>query len=209
MLIVTDQVPEGHRPVIHLTQSFYEKHVIYKEGVGGGNAHTSITLSNGDMGVWVTHSNPAWCRTCAANTYKADIRAAVCSDCPANFRAAIGSKSRLACICRAGYIGPVGGPCVACAEGTYQPQEGAQSCLACAEHTISLPASLSCQCDAGWAGPDNGPCTTCPINTFAGVPGSSSCQTCPDKTTSPSTGSIRCRLHLHTQIQTRDTHTDT
>jgi len=77
MRIVTDQVPGRHRPVFHLSTTFREQDVIYKEGVGGGNADTYMTLSNGGIGVWVRHSNRAWCRICAANTYKADIGAAV------------------------------------------------------------------------------------------------------------------------------------
>ena len=195
-MIIGIELPGEHRPAIYLTQSFNEKTVMYKEGIGGGNAHAHMTLSNGGMGVWVRHSNPAWCRICAANTYKIDIRAAVCSDCPAGSRAAAGSTSRLACICRAGYIGPPGGPCVACAGGTYQPQDGAQLCLRCAQYAISLPASVLCQCSAGSVGPDNGACITCPVNTFARVPGSSSCQTCPENTTS-SAGSFRCRCHTY------------
>ena len=163
--------------------------MIYMEG---RHQHAAMTRYNG-MAVWARHSNPAWCRICAANTYNEHIGAKVCSDCPANSRAAPGSTSRLACTCLAGYIGPAGGPCEACAEGTYQPQEGTQSCLACAQNTISLPASLSCQCDAGWTGPDNGPCTTCHVNTSKGVAGSGACQTCPVNTKSQSTGGIRCQ----------------
>ena len=161
---------------------------IYMEG---RHQHAGRTLSTGGLAVWARQSNPAWCRICTANTYNEHIGADVCSDCPANSRAAPGSTSQLACTCLAGYISPTGGPCEVCAEGTYQPQEGTQSCLACAQNTISLPASLSCQCDAGWTGPDNGPCTICPVNTSKGVAGSGACQTCPADTKSLSTGGIR------------------
>jgi hypothetical protein len=49
------------------------------------------------------------------------------------------------CACAAGFTGPDGGPCVACAAGFYKATIGSAACTDCS-------TSISCQCGAGTAG---------------------------------------------------------
>ena len=192
---LTDLDRGGGRPYFGFTEGGHDigPDRIYMEGL---SASAGRTLSSTDgLAVWARHSNPAWCRVCPANTYNAVIGASVCSDCPANSRAPPTSTTIRACLCLPGYFGPAGGPCVACPEGTFQPEENAPTCLLCEANTVSLPASLLCQCGAGWTGPDNGPCEACPVGTSKGVAGPGFCQTCAANTESLSTGSGRCQCH--------------
>ena len=76
-------------------------------------------------------------------------------------------------LCLAGYTGPAGGPCVACANGTYAATAKAWpyaewaesgSCAACPSHSSSAAGSdelADCACDAGYTGPNGEACTAC------------------------------------------------
>jgi hypothetical protein len=55
---------------------------------------------------------------CEADQYQDPSDTFGCQDCPAHSSSPAGSKARLACTCQSGYVGPFGGPCFACPEGT-------------------------------------------------------------------------------------------
>ena len=79
-----------------------------------------------------------------------------CTTCPANsYASTTANEDATACQCNAGYTGPDGGPCVACAEGTYKDAVGSAECTACAQHETSPQGSESadaCVCQAGYQG---------------------------------------------------------
>lgn len=132
------------------------------------------------------------CNPCQSRYYCAnDTR----FDCPANSWSPVQSSSVSACSCDGGYTGPDGGPCTACAAGTYkdsigtdactdcdagtyQPGTGAASveaCTTCPPNTDSSAGSgpvTGCICNAGYTGPDGGTCSACAGGTYKGSPGS-------------------------------------
>ena len=87
-----------------------------------------------------------------------------CNLCPANSRAGASSGFVSNCICDAGYTGPNGGPCSACAAGKYKTVTGTSACTNCTAGTYSVVSGASTA----------SPCTGCPID-FYSLPGASSC----------------------------------
>ncbi len=66
-----------------------------------------------------------------------------CTACPAFSSSPEGASNFRDCICDAGYTGQDGGPCVACAAGTYKNATGNASCLECVPNTHAAQAAIS------------------------------------------------------------------
>lgn len=111
-------------------------------------------------GKYQDQSGASACKECPAGTYSY-YAAETCSVCSENMWLNIDMNN---CYCNKGYIGPPGGPCVACAPGTYSPQtgrtvaegcdfcsagyyqdqSGASACLFCAVDTYSSQGAAGC-----------------------------------------------------------------
>lgn len=83
---------------------------------------------------------------CSGNTYSTGY-AFECSSCP-EFTSIINNDHTKAesCQCNAGYSGNDGGPCTACAGGTYKETVGSAACSACDpnSYTPNLDANIMC-----------------------------------------------------------------
>jgi hypothetical protein len=64
-------------------------------------------------------------------------------------------------MCPPGTSGPDGGPCSACAAGTYKNATGDAACDACSSTTTSVPGSSSCFCKANFTTTADGQCLPC------------------------------------------------
>jgi len=137
------------------------------------------------------------CSSCAEGKYSRVTAATnqdTCLLCPPHAISLPASSSIYECVCDAGSSGPNGGPCEACAPGTYKEDPGAASCTNCPEgtytdmdgavalsncsscpqHCTSMRGSGSltdCFCESGFRGPFGGPCEVCPAGSWckAGV----------------------------------------
>jgi hypothetical protein len=87
---------------------------------------------------------------------------AACSVCPANSFSPEGSSALSNCTCNSGYTGSNGGPCTACATGSYKPTVGSVACTPCEVNTYSTTVTA-----AG--------CAACPIGKFNNASGSTAC----------------------------------
>lgn len=108
------------------------------------------------------------CKKCAAGTYSAPQSAPPepppdppCAHCPTDSWSVEASGFITDCTCNAGYVGLAGGPCTACAAGTYQMitdhlevgQISARTCKECPENSNSAQASgaiTDCACNVGY-----------------------------------------------------------
>eukprot|EP00961_Rhodomonas_salina_P148728 2002092-Rhodomonas_salina.2 len=106
------------------------------------------------------------CKECAAGLYS-NVEAAVlparCRACPANSDSSRGSV-QAGCLCDLGFTGSDGGPCAACAVGTYKEVNGSSACSACPAASSSPAASVvitDCICNPGFFGPDGQACRFC------------------------------------------------
>jgi hypothetical protein len=157
---------------------------VCKEGFYG---NLDESCFNCDPGYYQDQIGAASCKQCPAGT-NSYYAAATCVGCVDNMWFYTGMN---ACYCNKGYIGPPGGPCVACAPGTYSPQtgrtveegcdlcssgyyqdqSGASACLFCAVDTYSSQGAAGCvACNANLAAFVPGTCTnrvqnmsSCPI----------------------------------------------
>ena len=149
-------------------------------------------------------SASALCKACQVGTYSLG-GALACTVCPVNSTTAgTTAGSQALCLCVAGFIGPAGGPCVACAPNYYCPGGGVnfsvvcplgQYSLAgasavgqcgCPDSSSLLPSPKNCTCNAGYQKVTNasnlggwqcnacGPNTYCNLGVLAGCPSSSS-----------------------------------
>ena len=117
----------------------------------GSTALTSCVCKEGFTG-----PNGGTCAACAVGKYKVATGSAACIDhppatCTSGNRpdsVSAGSykdtlfSSNAVCKCAAGFTGPDGGPCIACAAGFYKATVGSTACTDCS-------TSSSCQCAAG------------------------------------------------------------
>lgn len=122
------------------------------------------------------------CLQCPADTYSNAYQATACVACPGDSTNSMHQTrtSVYQCMCRAGYTGPDGGPCVACAAGTYKASTGSAACTACPARTTSpqaSTASAACVCTAGryflW-----NTCIGCEPHTYKDVAGNQACSAC-------------------------------
>ena len=128
-------------------------------------------------GKYKSVTGSAACIDCGPGTYSSTLASTACVDCPVGANSPPASTSSDACIapdCPAGFTGPSGGPCVACAAGTYKAGAGSAACIDCTGATYAAAAAASC--------------LTCPPNSGA------SCDTC-----SASDPSATCALKCGAQ----------
>ena len=91
------------------------------------------------------------CNACPPGTFKDTAGSATCTECPEMSSSPAASVVSLACTlppteegsCLQGYTGPIGGPCGACAEGSYKDAVGSAACAICPENMQSALASVS------------------------------------------------------------------
>ena len=130
------------------------------------------------------------CVVCPVDTYSAVLGAiseSTCEPCPEDTSSASGSSAKSDCKCKAGSLGPGGGPCTVCPSGKYQ--QGSE-CVDCPEGYTSHPGSTSAEhcldiCDAGSYGPAGGPCVLCEEGKYKATPGTGECDgECPANTNS-------------------------
>ena len=128
------------------------------------------------------------CQFCEANTFAPTAGMTTCLSCVANSASVAGSTSCAClpgfdgvngsvacvascgaglvmitgeCLCRAGSVGPRGGPCALCPENTFVGIAGASNCTRCADGLISASGSVSeaaCVCGAGFTKNGTGGC---------------------------------------------------
>ena len=134
------------------------------------------------------------CAPCPANTFKPsgsvtldDLTPPIsgCQPCPHNSSSTQHSTAQTDCTCDAGFSGPDGGPCTACALGEYKDTSGTALCQPCAQNSYAdALATITC--------------TDCPSNSVA-LGGSDDLADCVcDHTTgynvtSPNTACALCR----------------
>jgi len=132
-------------------------------------------------------SNLATCHACAVDTYCTGVEASD-SACPSFSTSPVLSDALVDCQCNAGYSGPDGGTCTACAVEYFKDAVGSAACTACAEHATSPEASddiSDCTCNVGYSGPLGGPCAACTAGTYKDAIGSAECTDCAQHETSP------------------------
>ena len=107
----------------------------------------------------------AVCVDCGPGTYQPNSAyTGDCIFCPDNSFSQWASDAATDCTCNAGYTGPNGGTCTACAFGTYKDVIGPVDCTSCAANSYSQTASdaeTDCTCNRGFSGPNGGPCVQC------------------------------------------------
>eukprot|EP00961_Rhodomonas_salina_P090709 1220473-Rhodomonas_salina.1 len=92
-------------------------------------------------------------------------------------------SARTDCICKAGYVGPNGGPCVGVPVDTYKIAVGtyADAVVPCPENSGTVfeharSNVLDCVCRPGYQGPNGGPCIVCPSGTWKAGWGDHTCE---------------------------------
>lgn len=122
-----------------------------------------------------TGDGTSTCLACITGKYKTASGSAVCTDCVVGSHTAVtASTFATDCLCIAGYTGPNGGPCTACARHTFKNSMGTSECTACDGNLSSPLGGTSC--------------SACVAGTYKSSWGSMACTACPPNTTSP-TGS--------------------
>lgn len=107
----------------------------------GSTSETTCTCNAGFWGF--TYPNTGTCKACSAGTYQSFYvdfwgnTIVDCHSCPTNTHSYAASRLAGDCLCKAGYSGPSGGACTACAAGKYNAVPGAQTCTLCALNTYS------------------------------------------------------------------------
>ena len=165
--------------------------------------HPGWTGQNGDVcqectsGYYKNIEGNATCSPCLNGSYSSAASSA-CMLCPNHTSSPRASATVLDCRCNAGFSGTNGGPCVACAPGTfkaiagpsapmpcsagtYSNTSGMSFCHACAPFSDSGPGSnrtTDCKCLPGYAGPHGGPCVACDRGSYKPTSGSDSCRSC-------------------------------
>jgi len=118
------------------------------------------------------NDNSANCITC--DGFTEDVaEGRVCSSCPDNSQALPGSTSITSCKCNAGFTGPNGGTCSACAPGTFKSSLGSALCQNCPAGSVDKgdvslrdTSSNTCvECEAGKYSLTITHCEDCPANT--------------------------------------------
>ena len=124
-----------------------------------------------------------------------------CERCPENARVNIsrGGAGVESCLCNAGYSGPDGGLCLACAPGSEKPTLGSGGCSTCeAGKYITYSDTLSgatCQeCPAGKYNNSAGAmvCSECLVGSYKEAAGYGICVRCRNTTSTSSSGATSC-----------------
>ena len=182
-------------------------------GSTGGGGTTACTLCV--AGTFKVATGPAACTLCLADWYSTDIGATSdkCQQCPENSMAPPGSDEKTDCVCKPGYTGPNGGPCVACPAGKFKTVQGSAACSDCPSHTYSTATAKTdstcsscptnavtlqtgsnvlsqCVCNLGFTGPNGGTCTACVAGKFKDATGDAACTLCLANTYQPLTTQV-------------------
>ena len=124
------------------------------------------------------------CSDCPRDTYSLK-GSAHCANCPGNSTSETQSPTLSSCECNAGYTGPNGGLCVACAVGKYKEFNGSAECIDC-----SAGMYLNAR-----GGIKETNCSECPRDTYS-LQGAAQCENCPGNSTSdaqsPTLSSCEC-----------------
>jgi hypothetical protein len=162
-------------------------------------------ISCAQYGVFYFDLTASTCKPCDVNTYRImGENAATCTSCPPGMTTSyntVGFACSCQCVaypcigncgcetptqpqtcaapCAAGTTGPDGGPCVACAAGTYKATAGTSNCRQCAWYLedatgpVGSASRSNCICTAGHGytgGPDVtnfGQCISCEPNAWS------------------------------------------
>lgn len=170
-------------------------------GSTGGGGTTACTLCV--AGTFKVATGPAACALCQADWYSTVIGATsdTCQQCPENSIAPSGSDEKNDCVCKPGYTGPNGGPCVACPAGKFKTTQGSapcsdclvntystenaktdSTCLSCPTNAVTLQTGSNvlsqCVCNLGFTGSNGGTCTSCVAGKYKDATGSAACTLC-------------------------------
>ena len=138
------------------------------------------------------------CLSCPRDTYLNYIGAidwSECKFCPNNTmtRTSWGGVFVEDCVCKPGFYGGNGGPCLPCEAGKYNDEMGQTQCKTCPGNSFSSVQSdalTDCECVAGYTGPNGGVCTECALNTYKPSSGPQACTSCVQNTMTIGTGKI-------------------
>ena len=135
-------------------------------------------------------SNDVSCLLCAGKSYSHSAAATACEQCPAHSTGGLQNNASSDCRCDAGFTGPAGGPCEACAAGKFKTSQGEASCADCGPGAYwpagadaaffqckACPGNstrptdlahgiLGCICDAGYRRSANDTCALCPAGSY-------------------------------------------
>ena len=175
----------------------------------GASGHADCVCVPGFAGL--PAAEPVHCEACPADTFADVHNTSECVPCPAYASHNETRRANVtACLCDPGYTGPDGGPCVACAAGTFKAQPGAAACEDCGVNEYSYSAaavcvachanssSLSrspgvdhCLCDPGFY-PSEGLCSMCHAGRFKNTTANEPCQSCTGNTFASELGATAC-----------------
>ncbi|GBP19642.1 Fibropellin-1 [Eumeta japonica] len=142
------------------------------------------------------------CKPCPAGAYQSEAGQLQCTACPIiagqpGVTQAAGARSAADCKerCAAGkYYDAEAELCRPCGHGSYQPREGAFSCISCprgqttrASEAVSA-AECRDDCPSGEQLGSEGGCEPCPRGTWRASGAGAACVSCPPGTTTPNNG---------------------
>ena len=136
----------------------------YKATKGASTANTCQDCAAGKYSATTGASVASTCQDCGAGKYQTTTGASaetMCVPCPVNSNSSAGSSVSAGCICGAGYSGPDGGLCAACAVNEYKATalsydtnyaracgpDGNEACLT-EQHSMQLGGRSSLAVDA-------------------------------------------------------------
>jgi hypothetical protein len=175
----------------------------------GASSHADCVCVPGFAGL--PAAEPVHCEACPADTFTDVHNASECVPCPAHASHNETLRANVtACLCDPGYTGPDGGPCVACAAGTFKAEPGAAACegcgvneysyaaaavcVACNANSTSLPRSPGvdhCLCDSGFY-PLDDLCSMCHAGRFKNTTKNEPCKPCTGNTFASTVGATAC-----------------
>jgi hypothetical protein len=147
----------------------------------GASCSGCNTLASCTCNVGYTGPDGGVCTACEVAKWKSTTGSGPCTSCPFfSGGTCAPCTDSTACKCNAGYSGPDGGSCWACASAKYKSTTGSQACTSCPANSGGGGSALTmCLCDAGFTGPNNGACTPCAAGTYKSLTGSAACTSCP------------------------------
>ena len=175
----------------------------------GASGHADCVCVPGFAGL--PAAEPVHCEACPADTFTDVHNTSECVPCPAHASHNETRRANVtACLCDPGYTGPDGGPCVACAAGTFKAEPGAAACegcgvneysyaaaavcVACHANSTSLPRSPGvdhCRCDPGFY-PFDDLCSMCHAGRFKNTTKNEPCKPCTGNTFASTVGATAC-----------------
>jgi len=201
--------PQGDRPNFDLAGFYFIQTLatdadiaVLLQAIGSADniAYEKVTscLCNAGFG----GSGRSDCKSCVAGKYKGETSSIPCTSCPTNMYAtavqavsiatcspcpegSVSIPGETICFCAAGFTGPDGGPCVACAAGKYKNWRNSSSCPVCPSNSDSVPGTSLCPCNVGYTGPLGGPCIACVAGKYKDTNGTANCTTCPANSYEP------------------------